>query len=42
MDASKDNRNEYVAPVCRIRETEMQYMYLQTISNWGRDPDEWD
>ena len=42
MDTNVDMRNEYVAPVCRIREAEMQYMYLQTISNWNQDPNEWD
>ena len=42
MDINVDTRIEYVAPVCRIREADMQYMYLQTISNWHEDPIEWD
>lgn len=42
MDTDVNTRIEYVAPVCRIREADMQYMYLQTISNWHHDPVEWD
>ena len=42
METSMTARREYVSPACRIRETEMIYMYLQTISDWKENPEEWD
>lgn len=39
MDSNKNTRSEYVSPACRVRETELVYMYLQQISGWGDDPE---
>ena len=41
MDTNVDARRAYESPTCRIRETEMVYMYLQTISDWHENPGEW-
>lgn len=41
-ETSMNARREYVSPACRIRETEMIYMYLQTISDWGGNHEEID